>query len=87
MKAILADNDVEGILAALVSIWLSDTWRDLWIELNCSLETFPSLDLPRNASDAVLGGLPEPPNRLDHRQPERRESRVPGGDHPKPEPA
>jgi len=46
MKAILADNDVEGILAALVSIWLSDTWRDLWIELNCSLETFPSLDLP-----------------------------------------
>ena len=54
MKAILADNDVEGILAALVSIWLSDTWRNLWIELNCSLETFPSLDLPRNASDAVV---------------------------------
>jgi len=54
MKAILADNDVEGILAALVSIWLSDTWRDHWIELNCSLETFPSLDLPRNASDAVV---------------------------------
>ena len=54
MKAILADNDVEGILAALVSIWLYDTWRDLWIELNCSLETFPSLDLPRNASDAVV---------------------------------
>ena len=36
MKAILADNDVEGILAALVSIWLSDTWRDLWIGLGSS---------------------------------------------------
>jgi len=54
MKGILADNDVEGILAALVSIWLSETWRDLWIELNCSLETFPSLDLPRDATDAVV---------------------------------
>jgi hypothetical protein len=54
MKGILADNDVEGILTALVSIWLSETWRDLWIELNCSLETFPSLDLPRDATDAVV---------------------------------
>ena len=54
MRGILADNDVEGILSALVSIWLSETWRDLWIELNCSLETFPSLDLPRDATDAVV---------------------------------
>ncbi len=54
MKGILADNDVEGIVTALVSIWLSETWRDLWIELNCSLETFTSLGLLRDATDAVV---------------------------------
>jgi hypothetical protein len=54
MRGILADNDVEGILTALVTIWLSETWRELWIELDCSLETFASLNLPRDATDAVV---------------------------------
>ncbi len=54
MKGILADNDVEGILSAIVSIWLYDQWRDLWTELGCALETFPSLGLPRDATDIVI---------------------------------
>jgi hypothetical protein len=54
MRGILADNDVEGILAAIVSIWLSETWRDLWISLVCSVESFASLDLARDAADAVV---------------------------------
>ena len=54
MRGILADNNVEGILTALVSIWLSESWRELWIGLHCSLETFASLDLPRDATDAVV---------------------------------
>jgi hypothetical protein len=54
MTAILADNDVEGILSAIVAIWLSETWRDLWAELDCSLESFSSLNLPRDASDTVV---------------------------------
>jgi hypothetical protein len=56
MRGILTDNDVEGILTALVSIWLSETWRDLWVELNCLLETFASLELPRDATDAAVWG-------------------------------
>ena len=54
MKGILADNDVEGIFAAIVTIWLSETWHDLWISLNWPLETFASIGLPRNASDALV---------------------------------
>ena len=54
MRGILADNDVEGILAAIVPIWLSDVWSDLWSAMGCTVETFASLDLPRDATDAIV---------------------------------
>lgn len=54
LKGILADNDIEGIFTAIVRIWLSAAWHDLWIGLDVQLETFDSLGLPRDASDVLV---------------------------------
>jgi hypothetical protein len=39
---------------ALLAIWTSDTWRDLWIGLGLVMESFPALSLPFDASDASI---------------------------------
>jgi hypothetical protein len=54
MPKILADHDVEGQLAVLLSIWISDDWRGLWEELDGSVATFASLGLPQTTPDSVL---------------------------------
>jgi hypothetical protein len=54
MRGILADNDVQGFVKAIVSIWLSDTWRDLWNDLDLSVLSFSGLGLSRDSSDAVV---------------------------------
>jgi len=54
MRGILADNDVEGFVKAIISIWLSDTWRDLWNDLGLAVLTFAALGLSRESSDAVI---------------------------------
>jgi len=54
MRGILADNDVQGFVRAIVSIWVSDTWRDLWNDLGLSVLTFFALGLSRDSSDAVI---------------------------------
>jgi hypothetical protein len=54
MKGILADNDSEGSLEAMLLIWSSDTWRDLWTDLGLSVESFLSLGLSPASSDAVI---------------------------------
>ena len=54
MTAIVSDNDVIGHLALLIEIFQSDTWRDLWLELNCRLETFGSLGLARDSRDSEI---------------------------------
>jgi len=54
MRSILADNDVEGFVKAIISIWLSDTWRDLWNDLGLAVLTFAALGLSRESSDAVI---------------------------------
>jgi hypothetical protein len=51
MRSILADIDVGRQRTAILAIWASDTWRDLWTALGLSVESFPSLKLPYNASD------------------------------------
>jgi hypothetical protein len=54
MRGLLADINADAHGRALVSIWTSDTWRDLWQTLGLVIESFPSLGIPYNASDALI---------------------------------
>ena len=54
MRGILADINVEGILPHLGGIWRSATWREIWFGLGIAIESFESLGLPPNSSDAVI---------------------------------
>jgi len=54
VRGILADNDVEGYVRILQTIWLSETWRQLWIELGLSIESLASVGLSEESSDAVI---------------------------------
>ena len=40
MPKIMADHNVEGHLQALVNIWLSPEWGDVWSDLNSYLERY-----------------------------------------------
>ena len=54
MRGILADINVEGIMVHLGRIWVSDTWRGLWFGLHISVESFESLGLQTDATDATI---------------------------------
>jgi hypothetical protein len=54
VKGILADNDVGGQVAAIVSILQEPTWGSLWKSLNLSVVNFSDLGLTTDASDLVL---------------------------------
>src|SRR5262245_55269647 len=54
MRGILADINMAGQADALLLIWTSDIWRDLWSGLGLVMESFPALGLPYDASDAVI---------------------------------
>jgi hypothetical protein len=54
MRGILADINVEGIVAILVHIWLSDNWREFWHDLGISIQDFDSLGLPFDSSDKIV---------------------------------
>jgi hypothetical protein len=54
MRGILADNDIEGFVIGILSIWLSDNWRDFWQELDISVQTLAELGLPPESSDALI---------------------------------
>ena len=54
MRGILADINIEGIMVHLGRIWLTDTWRELWFELSISVESFESLGLRSDATDATI---------------------------------
>jgi hypothetical protein len=54
MRGILADINVEGIVAILVRIWLSDNWREFWHDLGISIQDFDSLGLPFDSSDKIV---------------------------------
>jgi hypothetical protein len=54
MRGILADINVVAQVEALVFIWTSDTWRELWLDLGLVLETFPTLGLSYDAPDALI---------------------------------
>ncbi len=54
MKGILADINVGKQRRAILSIWASDTWRDIWTDLRLSVVVFPALGLAFDASDALV---------------------------------
>ena len=54
MRAILADQNVEGHVAALVRILQREPWREFWAGLNLSVFTFADLGLLRNVADSIL---------------------------------
>jgi hypothetical protein len=54
MKGILADINIGRQRKAILAIWASDTWRDLWTGLDLAVVSFPALGLSYNASDALI---------------------------------
>lgn len=54
MRAIMADNDIQGHMNVLMQLLLSEAWRDIWISLNLSVRTFADLSLATDVSDADL---------------------------------
>jgi hypothetical protein len=54
MRGILADINSGKRLRAILAVWHSDVWRDLWYSLDLSVESFPALGLPFESSDAIL---------------------------------
>jgi hypothetical protein len=54
MRGILADINIEGLIVHLGRIWLSATWRELWFGLGISIESFESLGLRPDSSDALI---------------------------------
>jgi len=54
VRGILADINVGKQRDALLSVLTSDPWRDLWGGLGLVVESFPTLGLSCNASDAVI---------------------------------
>jgi hypothetical protein len=45
---------VEGIVTSLRLLWLSITWRELWIARDLSVEDFRTLGLPFDAPDSII---------------------------------
>ena len=54
MRGILADINVTKQRRVILSIWTSDTWRDLWNSLGLAVASFRSLRLSYDASDSVI---------------------------------
>ncbi len=54
MRGMLADINVGAHQDALLSIWTSDYWRDLWISLGLTVESFANLGLSYDSSDAAI---------------------------------
>jgi hypothetical protein len=54
MRGILADINVGKQLRAILAVWASESWRDVWGALNLSVERFPTLGLPYDAPDSLI---------------------------------
>jgi hypothetical protein len=54
VRGILADINVGKQRRAILAIWASDTWRDVWNGLGLSVLSFPALGLALGSSDAVV---------------------------------
>jgi hypothetical protein len=54
MRGILADINVGKQRRAILAMWTSESWRDLWSDLGLPVVKFPQVGLPHNASDAII---------------------------------
>ncbi len=54
MRGILADINVGKQRRAILAIWTSDTWRDLWNGLGLVVERFPTLGLSYDSPDRAI---------------------------------
>jgi hypothetical protein len=54
VRGILADNNVEGQVNRLLLLLRGQEWGELWASLGLTVESFDSLGLTRDTSDAVL---------------------------------
>jgi hypothetical protein len=57
MKGILTDMDIEGQVRVLLTILMSDSWRDFWILVDLPFRTFMDVGLSRDVPDAVVWHL------------------------------
>ena len=57
MPRIMADHNVEGHLHALMNIWESADWSDVWSELSCEVESFERLGIAHDTPDTDLWKL------------------------------
>ena len=57
MPAIMADHDIEGQVRVLLRLLTSAAWSEVWHELAVCIESFATLGLPENISDATLWQL------------------------------
>jgi hypothetical protein len=54
MPRIMADHNVEGHLQALITIWSSPAWGDVWQGMKCDLESFERQGIAADTSDTDL---------------------------------
>jgi hypothetical protein len=54
VRGILADINVEGQQRAIMSVWESDVWREIWLGLGLSFESCRTLGLSEDSSDALI---------------------------------
>jgi len=54
MRGILADINVGRHLLAILAVWRSDPWRELWYGLGLAVESFPALGIAYESSDVIL---------------------------------
>jgi hypothetical protein len=54
MRGILADINVGKQRRAILAIWSSDAWRDLWNGLGLTVVGFPSLGLSNDSPDTDI---------------------------------
>ena len=54
MRGILADVNIGAQRDALLTIWTSNVWHDVWNELGLSVLSFPTLGLSFDAPDALI---------------------------------
>jgi hypothetical protein len=54
MRGILADINAGKHVKAIISVWTSDAWREIWNHLGLTVTSFPAQGLSYNASDVAI---------------------------------
>ncbi len=54
MRAIMADNDIQGHMSILTRLLQGEPWGEFWLHLNLPIRTFAELSLDTSVADAVL---------------------------------